>query len=164
VTAAALLGAGLFVASVALATPSQPDTPAPSTTPATAGPAPAVSPAPAATPLYSFVFRASPQPVPPDDVPAIAEIDLTASALTPPSPLHARILTSVAVVSVTAQASYAFLTRSISIPKAQPGLFLFDGYIPDVPFFLRNHTFNVQFIATTANGKSANVTLPLRLN
>ncbi len=140
----------------------------------TAGPAPAASPlagpgtpaAPtvAATPVYDFVYRAAPQPVPPPDVPAIAEIDLNANSLTPPAPLHVRVLTSIAVVSVTAQTSIGFMSRGIPIPKAQPGLFLFDGYIPDVPFFLRNHTFDVQFIATAANGRSANVSLPLRLN
>jgi hypothetical protein len=121
-------------------------------------------PAPSPTPLYSFVYRAPPQAMPSPDVPAIAEIDLNATALTPPAPLHVRILTSIAVVSVTAQTSLAFITRGIPIPKAQPGLFLFDGYIPDVPFFVRNHTFNVSFIATAANGTSASVTLPLRLN
>jgi hypothetical protein len=110
------------------------------------------------------VYRAPPQAMPSPDVPVIAEIDLNATALTPPAPLHVRVLTSIAVVSVTAQTSLAFMTRGIPIPKAQPGLFLLDGYIPDVPFFVRNHTFNVQFIATAANGTSANVTLPLRLN
>ncbi len=142
--------------------------------PATAVPPPAASPladpaaqgtpTPVPTPVYQFVYRASPQPIPPPDVPAIAEIDLNANSLTPPAPLHVRVLTSIAVVSVTAQTSIAFMSRGIPIPKAQPGLFLFDGYIPDVPFFLRNHTFDVQFIATAANGRSANVSLPLRLN
>jgi len=132
--------------------------------PAESAPQPASAPTAAATPLYAFVYRAPPQPMPPADVPAIAEIDLNATALTPPAPLHVRVLTSVAVVSVTAQTSLAFMSRGIAIPKAQPGLFLFDGYIPDVPFFLRNHTFNVDFVATAANGKSVDISLPLRLN
>jgi hypothetical protein len=163
-----LLGAGLVAASLVVAQSSPPESggspvPQPPAASPVASPT-ASAPLVEATPVYTFVYRASPQPVPPNDVPVIAEIDLTASALTPPAPLHARILTSVGVVSMTAQASYAFLTRGIPIPKAQPGLFLFDGYIPDVPFFLRNHTFNVQFIATAASGRTANVTLPLRLN
>ncbi len=132
----------------------------------TTGPTETPAPQPTAppTPRYAFVYRASPQPIPPNDVPVIAEIDLNGNALTPPSPLHVRVLTSVAVVSVYAQTSLSFITRSIQIPKAQPGLFLFDGYIPDVPAFVRNHTFAVTFVATAANGTTANVTLPLRLN
>lgn len=172
---AARLAAAVLAASstlVAQTTPSPEPAAGPaSSAPAAAGtptPAPAASPfagpAPSATPLYTFVYRASPQPVPPNDVPVIAEIDLNANALTPPAPLHVRVLTSVAVVSVTAQTSLAFLTRGIPIPKAQPGLFLFDGYIPDVPSFLRNHTFNVDFIATAANGTTTDISLPLRLN
>jgi hypothetical protein len=140
-----------------------PPQPAASQAAENAPPAPS-APTAAPTPLYAFVYRAPPQPIPPTDVPAIAEIDLNATALTPPAPLHVRVLTSVAVVSVTAQTSLSFMSRGIAIPKAQPGLFLFDGYIPDVPFFLRNHTFNVDFVATAANGKSVDISLPLRLN
>jgi hypothetical protein len=150
-------------AAAPIPTPSPSATDVPTETPApTATPVPQPTAPP--TPRYAFVYRASPQPIPPNDVPAIAEIDLNGNALTPPSPLHVRVLTSVAVVSVYAQTSLSFMTRSIQIPKAQPGLFLFDGYIPDVPSFVRNHTFAVTFVATAANGTTANVTLPLRLN
>jgi hypothetical protein len=187
---ASLLGATLLAAAIVVAQASPPPTPAPepsataaaptdtpaasstptaastatATAPATAQPTSAPTPTAPPTPLYAFVYRASPQPIPPNDVPVIAEIDLNGNALTPPSPLHVRVLTSVAVVTVYAQTSLSFISRSIQIPKAQPGLFLFDGYIPDVPAFVRNHTFAVTFVATAANGTTANVTLPLRLN
>jgi hypothetical protein len=185
---ATLLAAALVVAQATQAPEPSPTVTAPSAAPATTAPAalpiptPPASPSPtpaetpaltqtptpqataAPTPRYAFVYRASPQPIPPNDVPVIAEIDLNGNALTPPSPLHVRVLTSVAVVSVYAQTSLSFVTRSIQIPKAQPGLFLFDGYIPEVPSFVRNHTFAVTFVATAANGTTANVTLPLRLN
>jgi len=171
VLATALAAATIVVAQAqpapqAPASATQAPEPAPSGAPATQPPQGSVQslPSVSATPLYTFVYRAPPQPVPPPDVPAIAEIDLNATQLTPPAPLHVRVLTSVAVVSVTAQTSMLFMTRGIPIPKAQPGLFLFDGYIPDVPVFLRNHTFNVDFIATAANGTTADVSLPLRLN
>jgi hypothetical protein len=150
-------------ASPAGSTPATEATATPETT-ATPTSTPVPPPTAPPTPRYAFVYRASPQPIPPNDVPVIAEIDLNGNALTPPSPLHVRVLTSVAVVSVYAQTSLSFMTRSIQIPKAQPGLFLFDGYIPDVPAFVRNHTFAVTFVATAANGTTANVTLPLRLN
>ena len=150
-------------AAAPIPTPSASPTAVPTETPAPTA-TPAQQPTAPPTPRYAFVYRASPQPIPPNDVPVIAEIDLNGNALTPPSPLHVRVLTSVAVVSVYAQTSLSFMTRSIQIPKAQPGLFLFDGYIPDVPSFVRNHTFAVTFVATAANGTTANVTLPLRLN
>jgi len=150
-------------ATAPIPTPSASPTDVPTETPAPTA-TPAQQPTTPPTPRYAFVYRASPQPIPPNDVPVIAEIDLNGNALTPPSPLHVRVLTSVAVVSVYAQTSLSFMTRSIQIPKAQPGLFLFDGYIPDVPSFVRNHTFAVTFVATAANGTTANVTLPLRLN
>lgn len=150
-------------AATPIPTPSASPTAVPTETPAPTA-TPAQQPTAPPTPRYAFVYRASPQPIPPNDVPVIAEIDLNGNALTPPSPLHVRVLTSVAVVSVYAQTSLSFMTRSIQIPKAQPGLFLFDGYIPDVPSFVRNHTFAVTFVATAANGTTANVTLPLRLN
>ena len=150
-------------AAAPIPTPSASPTDVPTETPAPTA-TPAQQPTAPPTPRYAFVYRASPQPIPPNDVPVIAEIDLNGNALTPPSPLHVRVLTSVAVVSVYAQTSLSFMTRSIQIPKAQPGLFLFDGYIPDVPSFVRNHTFAVTFVATAANGTTANVTLPLRLN
>ena len=150
-------------AATPIPTPSASPTDVPTETPVPTA-TPAQQPTAPPTPRYAFVYRASPQPIPPNDVPVIAEIDLNGLALTPPSPLHVRVLTSVAVVSVYAQTSLSFMTRSIQIPKAQPGLFLFDGYIPDVPSFVRNHTFAVTFVATAANGTTANVTLPLRLN
>ena len=150
-------------AATPIPTPSASPTDVPTETPVPTA-TPAQQPTAPPTPRYAFVYRASPQPIPPNDVPVIAEIDLNGNALTPPSPLHVRVLTSVAVVSVYAQTSLSFMTRSIQIPKAQPGLFLFDGYIPDVPSFVRNHTFAVTFVATAANGTTANVTLPLRLN
>jgi hypothetical protein len=163
VTAPSAAPATTAPAALPIPTPPASPSPTPAETPAlTQTPAPQATAAP--TPRYAFVYRASPQPIPPNDVPVIAEIDLNGNALTPPSPLHVRVLTSVAVVSVYAQTSLSFVTRSIQIPKAQPGLFLFDGYIPEVPSFVRNHTFAVTFVATAANGTTANVTLPLRLN
>jgi hypothetical protein len=164
-TFAAPSAAPATTAPAALPIPTPSATAEPTPTPIeTSAPTPTPQPTAPPTPRYAFVYRASPQPVPPNDVPVIAEIDLNGNALTPPSPLHVRVLTSVAVVSVYAQTSLSFMTRSIQIPKAQPGLFLFDGYIPDVPSFVRNHTFAVTFVATAANGTTANVTLPLRLN
>jgi hypothetical protein len=130
------------------------------------GPSPSPSPAapaPSATPAYRFVYRPTPSPVstpfPLPNAPQIDEIDLNDSALVPPAPLHVRVLTSPAVVSVSAET----FGRSIAIPQHERGVFTFDGYIPDVPGFLRNRTYDVDFIAADVDGRTASVTLPLTL-
>jgi len=124
---------------------------------------PSAPPTPTPTPVYKFVYRATPAPestpFPGPNAPAINEIDLNDAQLVPPSPLHVRVLTSEAVVSVAAET----MGRSINIPQHETGEFLFDGYIPDVPSFLRNRTFDVQFVASVNDGRSATVTLPLTL-
>ena len=137
--------------------------PAPPSTNATAFPTAAATPMPSPTPLYRFVFRPTPSPVttpfPGPNPPEIDEIDLNDSALVPPAPLHVRVLTSAAVISVSAET----FGRSIAIPQKTMGEFTFDGYIPDVPAFLRNRTFDVQFVATATDGRNTSITLPLTL-
>ena len=123
-----------------------------------ATPTPAVSP----TPAYRFVVVPTPAPdaTPPfPGAPVIREIDITDSVLFAPGDLHVRVLTNPLVVSVTA----GTLGRDIAIPQQTPGVFLFDGYIPSVPDFLRNRSFDVDFKATVADGRSATVTVPLTL-
>lgn len=128
-------------------------------------PSPSPAPAPTATPtpLYKFVFRPTPAPIatpfPLPNAPEIDEIDLNDSSLVPPAPLHVRVLTSEPVISVTAET----FGHAIAIPQRGTGLFLFDGYIPDVPGFLRNRTYDVQFTATVIDGRTASITLPLTL-
>lgn len=123
---------------------------------ATPAPTPAVTPSPA----YRFVFVPSPAPDDENsDGPRIREIDLTDSVLAAPGELHVRVLTSAAVVSVTA----GTLGRDISIPPRRPGVFAFDGYIPNVPDYARNRPFDVDFVASAADGRASTVTLSLSL-
>jgi hypothetical protein len=126
-------------------------------------PAPSATPLPTATPAYRFVYRPTPSPettpFPLPGTPQIEEIDLNDSALVPPAPLHVRVLTTPEVVSVNAET----FGRSIAIPQHDRGVFTFDGYIPDVPGFLRNRTYDVSFIAAGLDGRTATVTLPLTL-
>ncbi len=126
-------------------------------------PSPPPAPVPSPTPAYRFVYRPTPSPVstpyPLPNAPQIEEIDLNDSALVPPTPLHVRVLTSPMVVSVSAET----FGRAIAIPQHDRGIFTFDGYIPDVPDFLRNRTYDVQFTAAVLDGRTATVTLPLTL-
>jgi len=141
-----------------------PSLPALSTAPpaATASPAPAgtTTPSIAPTPTYRYVFVPSPAPAASrPDAPRIREIDLTDSVLYAPGDVHVRVLTNDAVVSVTAGA----MGRDIEIPALSSGVFAYDGYIPNVPDFVRNRVFEVNFVASSVDGRASTVTLSLTL-
>jgi len=119
-------------------------------------------PMPAPTPVYHFVYRtvtgtgaASPSPASPQ----IAEIDVNEVGLSAPGPLHVRVLASPVVTTVVAQT----LGRSIPIPRYAVGEFRLDGDIPSLPFFLRGRTFDIDFIAASANGATSSIDLPFQL-
>ena len=131
----------------------------PSVAPAIVLPSP---PTPAPTPVYHFVYRtvtgtgaASPSPT----LPQIAEIDVNEVGLSAPGPLHVRVLASPVVTTVVAQT----LGRSIPIPRYAVGEFRLDGDIPSLPFFLRGRTFDIDFIAASANGATTSIDLPFQL-
>jgi len=120
------------------------------------------SPVSAPTPVYHFVYRvvtgagaASPSPA----LPQIAEIDVNEVALTAPGPLHVRVLASPVVATVVAQT----LGRSIPIPRYAVGEFRLDAEIPGLPFFLRARSFDIDFIAASADGATSSIELPFQL-
>jgi hypothetical protein len=120
----------------------------------------AATPTAMPTPIYRYIFIPSPAPSAAQaDAPNIREIDITNSVLYAPGELHVRVLTSSAVVSVTA----GTLGHDIPIPSRSAGVFAFDGYIPNVPDYARNRSFDVEFTASTADGRAATVTLSLTL-
>jgi hypothetical protein len=168
---AAALGAG---AAIAQTQPSpQPAQPAPAASAAPA-PAPADSdaagsspaqpaPQPSATPAYRYVWvpkpTDSPTPYPGPNAPQIREIDLGDQTLVTPGELRVRVLTSPQVVAVTART----LGREIGIPQQTKGVFALAGMVPAVPRFLTGRTYDVDFTAATADGRTTTVTLPLGL-
>ena len=138
---------------------------------ATAGAAPTPSPAATASPTvaptaaYRFVYKPTPPPAtqstpfPGPNPPQIAEIDLSDATLVTPGTIRVRVLTSDAVSSVVAET----FGSTFAIPKKEPGLFTFEGYVGDVPAYVRNRTYDVTFTASTSDGRNAAVTLPLTL-
>lgn len=160
---------GLFLVATLLAAPTTaapaPE-PGPSAAP-TAGPAPSASLAPralpAATPAYGFVYKATPSPdvtpFPGPNPPAISEIDLSAATLVTPGTIRVRVLTSDAVVSVAAET----FGSTIAIARAAPGIFTLEGYVPAVPNAFKNRQYDVTFTASSADGRTARVVLPLLL-
>jgi len=154
-----------------------PPTPVPLVTPSPAPP-PSASPAPAgpvpsATPLPRPTSSPSPQPTanpfgyvvaPPDTTganePRIVEIALNDKTLHQGGQLLVRITTTTDVTSVVART----LGREIGIPEASPGIFAGVQQLPTgIPFFLLNRSYQVSFVASTADGRSATYTLPIRL-
>lgn len=135
---------------------------APTPTP-TAAPTPTVAASPAATPAYGFVYKATPSPettpFPGPNPPTIAEIDLSGATLVTPGNIRVRVLTSDAVVSVAAET----FGSSIPIARSAPGVFTLEGYVPAVPDSFKNRRYDVTFTASSADGRTARVVLPLML-
>ncbi len=127
---------------------------------------PAASPAKptaVATPTYGFVYKATPSPdvtpFPGPNPPAISEIDLSGATLVTPGTIRVRVLTSDAVVSVAAET----FGSSIAIARSAPGIFTLEGYVPAVPAAFKNRQYDVTFTASSADGRTARVVLPLLL-
>ena len=127
------------------------------TTPASPAPSPSPSPA------FHFIYKPTPTaettPFPGPNPPQIAEIDLSDATLVTPGIIRVRVLTSDAVAAVVAET----FGNTFSIPKKETGLFTFEGYVGEVPAFVKNRTYDVTFTASTRDGRNTAVTLPLTL-
>jgi len=128
-----------------------------------ASPAPPPAPSPSATSAFHFVYKTQPSPdvtpFPGPNPPQIAEIDLSDTTLVTPGTIRVRVLTSDAVAKVVAET----FGNTFAIPKKEAGLFTFEGYVGDVPAFVKNRTYDVTFTASTSDGRNTVVTLPLTL-
>ena len=120
-------------------------------------------PSPSPTPAFRFIFTPTPSP---DSLsqrgagaPEIREIDLSDQAIAVPGELRVRVVTNAEVVSVIAST----MGRDIQIPEQAPGQFGFTSELSDVPAYLHNRTFDVDFVATSRDGRTTTVTLPLSL-
>jgi len=164
ILALALLAVAGFAQQPPTPSPSPPGaaTTSPVATPA-ASPTPGASPAATATPTYRFVWLPTPSPgttpFPGPHPPQILEIDLNDQTIETPGELRVRVLTSVDVVSVIARA----VGREIGLSRVQAGEFGGSYQLPQVPLFLSGHTFDVDFVAAVADGRTSTVTLPLGL-
>jgi len=74
--------------------------------------------------------------------------------------LLVRITTSADVTRVIART----WNREIGIPLISPGVFSGQEQLPGtIPFFMLNRTYQIEVVATTADGRSASFTVPVRL-
>jgi len=141
-----------------VATPAAAPSPAATTTPVPPTPSPSPSPAPTGTPNpFSYVVDPAPGP---SGAPRIIEIALNDRVLHKGGMLLVKVTTSPDVTSVRART----LGREIVVPQGAPGYFAGQEQLPDaIPFFLLNRTYQIDFVATTADGRSATYTMPVRL-
>ena len=71
-----------------------------------------------------------------------------------------RVTTSPDVTTVIART----MGRAIGIPQGAPGYFAGQEQMPSgIPSFLLNRTYQIEVIASTADGRSTSFSLPLRL-
>ncbi len=123
-------------------------------------PAPTASPAPApsATP-NPFGYVVSPSPAQTGS-PRIVEIALNDRVLHAGGMLLVRVTTSPDVTGVIART----WDHAITIPQGSPGYFAGQTQLPaGIPFFLLNRTYQIDFVASTADGRTVTYTLPVRL-
>jgi cell division septation protein DedD len=139
-----------------VATPAGAATPAPSpaatTTPVPPTPQPSPSPNP-------FAYVVGPAPGP-SGAPRIVEIALNDKVLHKGGMLLVRVTTSADVTSVIART----MGQQIAIPQGAPGYFAGQEQLPSaIPFFLLNRTYQIEFVASTADGRSTTYSIPVRL-
>ncbi len=135
-----------------------PPTPAPAPpTPAPVPPTPSpVAPTPTPNP-YRYSYTPPPLVNPPADAGQILEVDLSDQTIVVPGHLAVRVLTTANVSAVSIRA----LGREVALPKVAPGVFGADEDIPDIPFFFKGRSYNVDFIAATDTGRRTSVTIPV---
>ena len=165
-----MLALYLIPLAVALAQPA----PAPLPPPAAQTAAPAVTPAPQPTatttpappspsPLASgtpnpFTYVVTPAAGP--NLPRITEIALNDRVLHKGGGLLVRVTTTADVVTLMART----LGREIGIPQMAPGVFAGQEQLPNgIPAYLLNRSYDVEFVATTGDGRNASYTVPIRL-
>ena len=146
---------GTLPQSGATATPNVTVTPS-----ATESPSPLPSGTPSPTPTPNYKYRVTPSPNPAaSGGPQILEIDLNDKQLTPHGKIAIRVLTSPDVVKVITRSN----GRDGSLQQIAPGEFTANGSIPGIPFIARGWKVNIEFVASTADGRTTSVKVPVTL-
>lgn len=118
---------------------------------------PPASTASTSAPQYAYV-TVPPAPTQPAG-PQILEVALLAREYHAPGPVAVRVRTSTDVVKVTARV----MGREVAVPKTADGTFEAHQELPDLPFFLKNRDYAVEFVAAANDGRSAQTTVTIHL-
>jgi hypothetical protein len=138
--------------------PTASTTPVPPTPTPLATATPAPQPSPTANP-FAYVVT-PPAPAAANATPRIAEIAANDRVLHKGGLLLVRVTTSPDVTRVIART----WNHEIGIPQISPGVFSGQETLPtNIPFFMLNRTYQIEIVATTADGRSASFTVPVRL-
>lgn len=119
----------------------------------------APTPVPTPTPNYKYRFTPPPNPGAESGSPQILEIDLNDKQLTPHGKIAMRVLTSPDVVKVITRSN----GREGPLQQIAPGEFIANGSIPGIPFIAHGWKINIEFVATTADGRTTSVKVPVTL-
>ena len=134
--------------------------PVSTTTPVPPTPEPANTPTPGPSPtpnLFGYIVEPSPGPA---GAPRIVQVALNDRTLHKGGMLLVRVTTSPDVTTLVART----MGQQIGIPQGAPGYFAGQQQLPSgIPFWLLNRTYEVEFIASTADGRTATFSLPIRL-
>ena len=122
---------------------------------ATAFPATAAPPTPL-TYKYRFVPRGALRA----GEPKIYAVYLNDKKLRSLGPINIKVATTPDVVKVVSRSN----GREGTIPLVTPGDFEATSMLPKIPFIAAGMTLELEFIATTANGRTAIVRVPVLLN
>ena len=142
-----------------VSTPAATPTPTPAATTTPIPPTPAPTPQPSAV-ANPFTYIVAPPPTAAGDVPRIVEIAANDRVLHKGGMLLVRITTSPDVTRVLART----MGHEIYIPQMSAGVFSGQEQLPaGIPFFMLNRTYQIEIVATTADGRSASFTVPVRL-
>jgi hypothetical protein len=123
---------------------------------------PTVSPAPSTSPTpdpykYRFVPR---QPDHPEaGVPQIFAVYLNDRKLHSSGPIMIKVVTSPDVVKVISRSN----GREGAIPELAPGDFETSSKLPKIPFIAAGMTTLLEFVASTAEGKTVSVKVPVKI-
>jgi hypothetical protein len=145
-------------------------TPSPSASPSSAAsPHPLASPSPAASPSATptglnlpplkYHITPTPQPSAAPGAPQILAIDISDQTVYSGKVMAIRVTTNDVVSKVTVTSN----GRSGQITQVAPGRFESSGTIPKLPPLMGGLNVNLVFTATTADGRSTSVKVPLKV-
>ena len=132
--------------------------PRPTATPTPASPSPSPSPQASGAP-NPFTYVVTPA-AGPSGGPRITEIALNDRVLHKGGWLLVRVTTTPDVVTLMART----LGREIGVPQMSPGVFAGQEQLPNgIPAYFLNRNYDVEFVASTGDGRNASYTVPIRL-
>lgn len=126
---------------------------------ATAIPAPVGTTAPTATPL-AYKYRFVPHNGGRAGGPTIYAVYMNDKKLRSLGPINIKVSTTPDVVKVVSRSN----GREGIVPLITPGNFEATSTLPKIPFIAAGMTLEIEFIATTATGRTAIVRVPVLLN